>query len=430
MDLRLSGKKVLVTYIVLVSVITAAVSLFLLNRAAEKEAFIPEYQKPYLDFLKKVFDIMDESYYKPVSREVYEEFRKEYITGTLSNIKDRTRKIDRFAQLGAGLLVTKLRDPEDTFTNFIPPEMAEKYKQEIYSYDYGLGVSGRKVDAAFMVDNVNPRSDAYAKGLRQGNIILGFNDITIQSMTDQQIDIFLHPPIDTIVKIQVANVADQKIITYDIKSVQYYTETISRIETGIPGVYYFKINTFNRETADDFRKYLEKLGVGNIKYMVLDLAGNPGGPPLAVRELSGMLLPPGQKLFYYKKKNVPEFGLVSPESDIYYTGPLLVVEDSHSGSASELLAAVLKGYKRAVIIGKEPTAGFAFLKSAVDFDDGSMLAMITGDAYLFDGTLLDRSGVVPDIVIPQDVDNVEKYVIEQIGLKILSELAAQQGATE
>jgi carboxyl-terminal processing protease len=179
-------------------------------------------------------------------------------------------------------------------------------------------------------------------------------------------------------------------------------------------VCYFKINKFNRETANDLKSLIKKYGPDTIEYMVLDVTGNPGGPPLAVREIMGLLLNPGSKIVYYEKKDQPEFGLVSPVSDVQYKGRLIVLVDGGSGSSSEILAGALKAHKRAVIMGKENTAGSASLKSAIRFEDGSMLALLTGQSYIFDGTLLGNDGVSPSYIIPDEVTDVKAFVIRQI----------------
>ena len=72
-------------------------------------------------------------------------------------------------------------------------------------------------------------------------------------------------------------------------------------------------------------------------------------------------------------------------------------------------------------MGKEPTAGFAFLKGATTFEDGSMLVLITGFAYLFDGTMLGTDGVLPNYRIPETVDDVPKFVLDQIKISIINE---------
>ncbi|MFH1768843.1 MAG: S41 family peptidase, partial [Candidatus Omnitrophota bacterium] len=180
-----------------------------------------------------------------------------------------------------------------------------------------------------------------------------------------------------------------------------------------PGIYCLKIKSFNKKTADDLEDYIISFNQEAINLLILDLRNNPGGPPLAVRQLSGMFMPEHTKLVYYEKKNTPEFGITTPSSGTHYKGTMIILINKNSGSACEILAAAFKRYKRAILMGKEPTAGQAFLKSTFKLKDGSMLAMITGSTYLFDGTPISMGGIKPDYLIPQDIDDVLGFTIYQ-----------------
>ena len=372
------------------------------------------YQKPYLDFLEKVYTEMDKNYYKPVSEAVYRNFVRTYKKKYLAKIKNRKNRIARIAHLGAGLLVNDLKDPEDTFTNFIPPKKADEYAKKIYGYEHGIGIEGHLVKGVYLIDHVQIRSEAFKKGIRARNVLLWINGLNIKDMTEEQIKALLHPPIGTEIRLRIALIEERTTVPYTITCTEYFKETVREIPTDIPGVCYLKISTFNKETANDIKTYLKDHNPDNIEFLILDVMGNPGGPPLAVCETAGIFLPPGQKLVYYKKKNTPRFGLTSPSSEVRYNGRLIVLIDKKSGSASELLAGTLKAHRRAVIMGKESTAGFAFLKGAARFEDGSMLAMVTGIAYLFNGIPFGKDGVEPAFKIPQDVMDIQKFVLSQI----------------
>lgn len=377
-----------------------------------------DYREPYLEFLSQVYEEMDENYYMTVSRETYKEFLAEYKERILPQVEDRRGRVDEVAHLGAGLLVTRLRAPEDNFTNFIPPEKAKEYKEEIYSYADGIGIDGMKVDNVFLITQAEIRSGAYREGIRENDILLAVNNVPVEQLSEEEIRQMLYPPLDTEVDLVVAKVATQEVLEYTVTATQYYRQTVEEVPTPIDGLLYLRMATFNRSTEEDLKRILRDYGVDNIEFLILDVRDNPGGPPLAVHAISSIFLGPGRNLFYYTKKNVPEFGLVSPETELRYEGPMVVVVNEKSGSASELLAGTLQAYDRAIIAGPSRTAGFAFLKGLSDFEDGSTLAMITGWAHLFDGQPFSEKGVEPDLPVPEDVENVPVYVINQLSAVI------------
>jgi C-terminal peptidase prc len=398
--------------------------LFLLSSCAKpggNDSDLSQLQQPYLDFIDTVYEHMDAEYYKPVSREVYENFIIGYKESHLSNKKTLSDGTGWLAHLGSGLLVQKLKDPEDTFTNFIPPREAEEYAKKVYGYEHGLGISGEMSGDVFVITGVETRSDAYAHGIRPGNAIMAINGVGVNTLSPEEINSLLFPQLGTEVDLIIAIIEDRRLLPFALECKEFFTETVEELPTGLPGVHYFKIYKFNRETANDLKGYLENYGPENIEYIVLDITGNPGGPPLAVREITALFLNPGSRLVYYVKKDQPEIGLISPPSDVLYRGRLMVLVDGKSGSSSETLAGVLQAHRRAIIMGKENTAGGASLKTAIRFEDGSMLALLTGQSFLFDGTLLGFDGVSPDYVIPEDVPDVRMFALGQIMLSMREE---------
>ena len=409
------GKRRFILAALLVNIVGGSFFSFpALNSSPQPSGETPDYYKPYLKLLKEVYTLMDKNYYKPVSEKVYKAFVEKYKQCVLSKLREKKKMINKIAYIGAGLLVNRLRDPEDTFTNFIPPKKAKKYSQKVYGYENGIGISGYLTGKGYVIDHVQIRSDAYQKGIKSGDIILKIDDHPVTSLTKKEIKGYLYPPLGTTVKLEIFSPIKKTTSVYKILCKKYFIETIKNIPTGMSGVYYLKIKSFNRKTADDLKDYIRRFGESNIDLLIIDLTDNPGGPPLAVVELSGIFLPPKTKMVYYEKKNIPKFGLVAPPSDVHYDGALIILVNKKSGSASEILAGIFKAYHRALIMGKSSTAGFAFLKTTFTLENGCMLTMIVGKAYLFNGTPLDRRGVVPDYTISNDVKDIAKYVFDKI----------------
>ena len=153
-------------------------------------------------------------------------------------------------------------------------------------------------------------------------------------------------------------------------------------------------------------RFLSEIEQKENSALILDLRGNPGGPPLAAREISAFFLQGGEELAYFQKKGHPKAMLSVPEipSQFQYQGKVAILVDEKSGSASELFSGILQRRKRAVLFGTN-TAGKVFLKSMFNFDDDSMLLLITSRGYYYDGATFDFKGVVPDYMVDdKDVD--------------------------
>ena len=356
---------------------------------------------------------MNQNYYQPVSKQVYNLYIDRYKESVLSKLPPAAHKIDKIAYIGAGLMVENLKNPDDEFSGFIPPKEAKEYSKKVYGYAEGIGITGNRTPEGYLIEDIEIRSDTYEQGIRAGDIILKIDEKKVTGLSDEELHNLLYPALGTIINLEILHPVKEKIAKYKVECKKFFKETVSDIPTKIPYVFCLKIEKFNKKTAEDLKRYLADFLKGKIELLIMDLRDNPGGPPLAVHELSGIFLEPKTKLFYYKKRKEIVAALTAPESEVQYQGPLAVLINKGSGSASELLAATFKEYGRALVCGKEKSAGFTFLKHAYDFDDGSMLTLITGFAYLASGTKLETEGVQPDYSVPEEASDILQFVLNK-----------------
>lgn len=362
-----------------------------------------KYFRPYFNFLKEVYDKMDSEYYLAVSAKTFKRFTFSFQKKVLSRLKNKKTVVPEIKYLGAGLLVNKLKAPDDIFSSFIPPQVAEEFKSQVLGYELGIGLSGRMTDKGYLLERVELRSDSYAKGIRANDILLEINGIDIKTLSEERLKNLLFPPLDTVVRLKVLFSREQQVKEVEVKVIEFFKETLSSVPTGIPGMFYLKINQFNQKTGADFEKVMRYFLIQKMDKLIIDLRGNGGGPPLAAREIAGFFFPMNTDLFYFQRKNRPKIMLKTPPSPVQYGGRIAILIDEGSGSASELFAGTMRYYQRAILIGV-PSAGKTFLKSMFDFEDKSMVILVTSIAYLFNGRRYDPAGLKPDFEVRQNVD--------------------------
>jgi len=347
---------------------------------------------------------MDREYYQPVSPEKYEKFVATYKAKVLSRLKDRKNVVKEIKHLGAGLMVNKLKDPNDIFSSFIPPREAKEFKEKALGYSQGIGIEGALIDTGYLIDRVELRSDSYKKGIRPGDIIISVGGRNIIGLSEEEFKTAMFPPLGAVVSLEILFRDTQEITQVDVKVIEFFNETLSSVPTGIPGMFYVKINQFNKKTGEDMKLLLSYFMRQNMNKLVIDLRGNAGGPPLAAREIASMFLKPNVDLFYFQRKNRPRAILKTFYSNIRYTGRIAILIDKGSGSASELFAGTLRERERAIIIGSERSAGKTLLKSMFHFEDKSMLLLVTSLAYLYNGDTYDTKGIEPDFLVTENVN--------------------------
>ena len=161
-----------------------------------------------------------------------------------------------------------------------------------------------------------------------------------------------------------------------------------------------------RSTTRDVRKLLRELGNENIDGLIIDLRANGGGSLTEATELTGLFIDTGPVV---QVKNSQ--GRVALERDtdrgLAYQGPLAVLVDGYSASASEIFAGAIQDYHRGIVIG-EPTFGKGTVQNLVDlnrFDQtmegklGQLKATIA-QFFRVEGSSTQNRGVVPDIAFP------------------------------
>jgi len=377
--------------------------LFLATPAQGYSDTIADYQS-YMDFFEEVYETMDKNYYLPVRREIYEAFIQKFNTKLFQELQQEGKSKNYILWRSASYLVEDLKSPDDTFSAFFPPKPAKAFAQEALGKRVDLGIGGKLTMEGFVVTNVEPRSDAYLKGLRVRDIILKIDDVDFFRLTQKMIEERLTPLEGSTVKVVylARKTTEEKMI--EVVSEEYFKQTIFMLPVDIPGIYCLQIQKFNRKTSEDLLNYLNYILTKNDdKGLILDLRDNPGGPPLAAREIAAFFLPPGEDFAYFQKRGHPKSVLDVPKipQRFHYGKPMVILINEKSGSASELFTGVMQKRQRAFIMGIN-TAGKVFLKSMFNFEDDSMLLLVTGRGYYPDGEVFSFEGVTPNRVVTDE----------------------------
>ncbi len=161
-----------------------------------------------------------------------------------------------------------------------------------------------------------------------------------------------------------------------------------------------------RSTTRDVRALLKELEKENIDGLVIDLRGNGGGSLSEALELTGLFIKEGP-IVQTKDANGRVEINDDPDPEIVYAGPLAVLVDRNSASASEIFAGAIQDYQRGVIIG-EPTFGKGTVQNIVDLNrfinnseiDHGRLKTTIAQFFRISGGSNQHKGVVPDIIMP------------------------------
>ena len=163
-----------------------------------------------------------------------------------------------------------------------------------------------------------------------------------------------------------------------------------------------------RNAASDVKAEIEKLKSDNVEGIILDLRNNGGGSLQTVVDMTGFFIKEGP-VVQVKSTGGKKQVLEDKDSSIAWTGPLVLMVNEFSASASEIIAAALQDYRRAVILGSKQTFGKGTVQNVVDLNkiissnthgDLGALKITTDKFYRINGGSTQLEGVKSDVVFP------------------------------
>ena len=184
--------------------------------------------------------------------------------------------------------------------------------------------------------------------------------------------------------------------------------------------FYFNMQDYNqRNAAKDVKQEIIRLKEQDMDGLVVDLRDNGGGSLQTVVDIAGLFIEKGPIVQVRTKGESPEV-LSDKDRNILWDGPLVILVNELSASASEILAAAMQDYKRAIIIGSKQTYGKGTVQNVMDlnrwmrsndFGDLGALKLTTQKFYRVNGGSTQLEGVKSDVVVP------DRYSYIDIGEK-------------
>ncbi|MBW1297968.1 carboxy terminal-processing peptidase [Aquimarina litoralis] len=184
--------------------------------------------------------------------------------------------------------------------------------------------------------------------------------------------------------------------------------------------FYFNMQDYNqRNAAKDVKQEIIRLKQQDMEGLVIDLRDNGGGSLQTVVDIAGLFIDKGPIVQVRTKGESPEV-LSDKDRNILWDGPLVILVNELSASASEILAAAMQDYKRAIIIGSKQTYGKGTVQNVMDlnrwmrsndFGDLGALKLTTQKFYRVNGGSTQLEGVKSDVVVP------DRYSYIDIGEK-------------
>jgi len=332
----------------------------------------------------------------------------------------------------------------DPHSNYFSPRNSEEYRiQMSLSYE-GIGATLGLIDDYVTIQNLLPGGPAMISGL------LNVNDRIVavgEGKTGKPVDVIgwrlddvvqlIRGKINTNVRLQVlpagaAPGSQEKVIDItrnkvimeqaaakkDLRKIHRGDRDLKVGVITVPSFY----QDFNarasgsndyRSTTRDVRRLIGELKTEGVESLVLDLRGNGGGHLSEATGLTGLFIPTGPVVQLKETGGRIEV-LDDPEEELAWDGPMVVLVDRFSASASEIFAAAIQDYGRGLVIGQQ-TYGKGSVQNLYPLDRYALgqdisfgqLTVTIGKYYRITGESTQHRGVKPDIELPSAIDKTE-----------------------
>lgn len=277
----------------------------------------------------------------------------------------------------------------DPHSNFFDPKDYQGLREDQRGHYFGVGMQVGPRDGKTIVIAPFGGSPAYRAGLRPGDVILDVNDHRTDNLTTSEIAELLKGPKGTKVQILVSREGVDKPITFNIVRDEIPRNSVDQAFWIKPGIGYMAITSFNETTSKEMEAQLQKLGEENIRGLVIDLRGNPGGLLNEGVAVAGHYLRKGELVVSHRGRASQEKPYVARGSADGQNYPIVVLVNSYSASAAEIVSGALQDHDRAWVVG-ETTFGKGLVQTVYPLSENTGLALTTAHYYTPSGRLIQR----------------------------------------
>lgn len=357
-------------------IVLTVLNLFFTENSLHAASFNVKYLKK-LETLKKIMNIIETKY---VEKNIEEE------------------------KLLDGAIKGMLQVLEDPFTRYMPPKAYDEMKTETDGKFGGLGIMITSEKSRLKIISPIEGTPAYDAGMQPGDIIVSVDGNEIKDVDVNEAVNVLRGPVDSEVKMKVYRKSTKKMYDFKMKRAVIKLQSV-RSALLDDRIGYISISQFIETTADDLEEALKKYDSRKIEGLILDLRNNPGGLLTAAVEVAKKFIA-NARIVTIKDRDGEELPYVS----YYQSHPkyhMVVLVNSGSASASEIVAGAIKDTRRGVLIGTK-TFGKGVVQTVIPLSDNSALAVTTAKYYTPNGICIQGTGIMPDIEVTMEDLTKEK----------------------
>jgi carboxyl-terminal processing protease len=293
----------------------------------------------------------------------------------------------------------------DAHSSFMPPEMYKEMQSETKGEFGGIGIEITIKDGFPTVITPIEDTPAYKAGMKSGDHIIKIDGKPTKNMSLVDVVKLIRgakgkPVTLTVVREGFTAPKDYRVVrdVIVVKSVKF-----KMLEDDYG---YIRIAQFQERTARDLDNALKELVKSNkskpLRGVLLDLRNDPGGLLEQAVEVSDKFIEEGLIVYIEGRKKDDKAMKFNARKNDDYLGPLVILVNEGSASASEIVAGALQDHKRAIVVGAK-TFGKGSVQTVFPLGDGSAVRLTTAKYFTPKGRSIQAEGITPDILVDNNI---------------------------
>lgn len=281
----------------------------------------------------------------------------------------------------------------DPHSFYIPAKEMEQMEEQMQGSFEGIGIEFNLLEDTLYVVAALSGGPSEQVGIQAGDRIVKIDGEDVAGVGLKNADVMkkLRGTKGSHVKVEVVRMGHKKLIPFDIvrDKIPLYSVDYSYMVSEDVG--YIKVSRFASTTHDEFRKAAKQLKEEGMKGMILDLRGNPGGYMQMAEKIADEFLSEDKLVVFTEGRTYDSKSRYKATSylDLFEEGPLIILLDYGSASASEIVAGAVQDWDRGLILGVR-SFGKGLVQTQKSFSDGSAMRLVISEYHTPSGRCIQK----------------------------------------
>lgn len=282
-------------------------------------------------------------------------------------------------------------DKLDPHSSYMTPKEVKEANEPLNGNFEGIGVQFNLIEDTLLVIQPVTNGPSERVGIIAGDRIVTVNDTAIAGvkMSKEEIMKRLRGPKGTKVKLGVVRQGIKDRLIFVVVRDKIPVKSVDAVYMIRPQIGYIRIGSFGATTHQEFLQGLKTLRDQGMKHLILDLQENGGGYLKAAVDIANEFLQRNDLIVYTEGRRVPRAEYKADGSGVFREGRIVVLVDSYTASAAEIVTGAIQDQDRGVVVGRR-TFGKGLVQRPLDLPDGSMIRLTIAHYFTPSGRCIQK----------------------------------------